>query len=166
MTSATKVGEIFTKAGDSYNKIGDMLVMLHPAAQELVTVEDKQQQQQIILSPQQTISIAQPQQQQVIRTIATTGVAATPTYVSVGGQAAQVVNGVVTIPQGQIQTLDGNFIKTEVVNTPLAVQQIQQPDVSALLEAAVSQTEAGTFITSDPPVVANEEEIAHIVNSG
>ena len=27
MNSATKVGEIFTKAGDSYNKIGDMLVL-------------------------------------------------------------------------------------------------------------------------------------------
>ena len=44
MNSATKVGEIFTKAGDSYNKIGDMLVMLHPAAQELIALEEANQQ--------------------------------------------------------------------------------------------------------------------------
>lgn len=42
MNSATKVGEIFAKAGDSYNKIGDMIVMLHPAAQELMALEEKQ----------------------------------------------------------------------------------------------------------------------------
>lgn len=69
MNSATKVGEIFTKAGDSYNKIGDMLVMLHPAAQELVALEEankaqllafeQQQQQQLLLAAQQ-----QQQQQQ------------------------------------------------------------------------------------------------------
>lgn len=35
MNSASKVGEIFTKAGDAFNKLGDMIVLLHPSAQEL-----------------------------------------------------------------------------------------------------------------------------------
>jgi len=77
MNSATKVGEIFTKAGDSYNKIGDMLVMLHPAAQELVALEEankqqllafeQQQQQQLLLAAQQ-----QQQQQQAAATLTLT----------------------------------------------------------------------------------------------
>ena len=116
-----------------------------------------------------TITLAQPfqQQQQAIRTVTAAGTpSGTTTYVNVGGHTAQVVNGVVTLPAGHHLTTD-QFIKTEVVNanTPLAVQQIQAPDVSALLEAAVSQTEAAGFITSDPPVVANEEEIGHIVHT-
>ena len=41
MNTATKVGEIFTKAGDSYNKIGDMIIMLAPAAQELIAIDEK-----------------------------------------------------------------------------------------------------------------------------
>ena len=41
MNTATKVGEIFTKAGDSYNKIGDMIIMLAPAAQELIAIYEK-----------------------------------------------------------------------------------------------------------------------------
>ena len=48
---------------------------------------------------------------------------------------------------------------------------LQAPDVSALLEAAVSQQEAqqaaqgGALVTSDPPAVANEEEISNIVHT-
>lgn len=43
MNTATKVGEIFTKAqaGDSYNKIGDMIIMLAPAAHELIAIDEK-----------------------------------------------------------------------------------------------------------------------------
>jgi hypothetical protein len=68
------------------------------------------------------------------------------------------------------------IIQAELPQTPLAVQQIQAPDVSALLEAAVSQQEAqqqqhavasqgGALVTSDPPAVANEEEISNIVHT-
>lgn len=56
MNTATKVGEIFSKvqAGDSYNKIGDMIIMLAPAAHELIAIDEKnaiyydQQQQQTV----------------------------------------------------------------------------------------------------------------------
>ena len=43
MNTATKVGEIFTKAqaGDQYNKIGDMIIMLAPAAHELIAIDEK-----------------------------------------------------------------------------------------------------------------------------
>ncbi len=42
MTSASKVGQIFTQAGNAYSKLGDMIVRLHPAAQELHAIEEKQ----------------------------------------------------------------------------------------------------------------------------
>lgn len=42
MTSASKVGQIFTQAGNAYSKLGDMIVRLHPAAQELHVIEEKQ----------------------------------------------------------------------------------------------------------------------------
>ena len=35
MNSAAKVGEIFTKAGETFHKLADMTVMLDPVAQEL-----------------------------------------------------------------------------------------------------------------------------------
>ena len=40
MSSAAKVGEIFTKAGDSYNKLGNMIMRLHPTGQELTDLEE------------------------------------------------------------------------------------------------------------------------------
>ena len=40
MSSAAKVGEIFTKAGDSYNKLGTMIMQLHPTGQELTALEE------------------------------------------------------------------------------------------------------------------------------
>lgn len=39
MNSASEVGEIFTRAGDAYNKLGDMIMTLHPAGQELQALE-------------------------------------------------------------------------------------------------------------------------------
>ena len=36
MNSASKVGEIFTKAGETFHKLADMTVMLDPVARELV----------------------------------------------------------------------------------------------------------------------------------
>lgn len=45
MNSASKVGEIFKKAGDAYNELGDMIVLLHPSAQELNNILDQQQKQ-------------------------------------------------------------------------------------------------------------------------
>ena len=39
MSSAAKVGEIFTKAGESYNKLGEMIMLLHPTGQELTALE-------------------------------------------------------------------------------------------------------------------------------
>lgn len=204
MNSATKVGEIFTKAGDSYNKIGDMLVMLHPAAQELIALEEanqqkllafeQQQQQQLLLAAQQqqqgatTITLQQlqqqqqpqqqQQQQQLPTATRTTVTPAAPTYISIGGHTVPVINGTVAIPAGGIagiqagQTLqlsDGTLIKTE----PASQQMIQSHDVSALLESAVSQSDAGSggggsaqhsFIKfEDTPVVANEEEIGQVL---
>ena len=41
MNTATKVGEIFSKAGDQYNKIGDLIIMLAPAAHELIAIDEK-----------------------------------------------------------------------------------------------------------------------------
>jgi hypothetical protein len=41
MTSASKVGQIFTQAGSAYSQLGDMIMRLHPAAQEIQTIEDK-----------------------------------------------------------------------------------------------------------------------------
>ena len=35
MNSAAKVGEIFTKAGETFHKLADMTVMLDPVSQEL-----------------------------------------------------------------------------------------------------------------------------------
>ena len=35
MNSANNVGELFTKAGEAYNKLGDQIMNLHPAAKEL-----------------------------------------------------------------------------------------------------------------------------------
>lgn len=201
MNSATKVGEIFTKAGDSYNKIGDMLVMLHPAASELIALEEanqqkmlafEQQQQQLqqqLLAAQQqqgvaTITLQQPQQQQQQQqpqqqtvqqpTATRTTVTPAPQYISIGGHTVRVINGTVAIPAGGIagiqagQTLqlsDGTLIKTEP-----AQSIIQSHDVSALLDAAVSQTDSGggsaqqSFIKfEDTPVVANEEEIGQVL---
>ena len=40
MSSAAKVGEIFTKAGDSYNKLGNMIMRLHPTGLELTALEE------------------------------------------------------------------------------------------------------------------------------
>lgn len=220
MNSATKVGEIFTKAGDSYNKIGDMLVMLHPSAQDLIALEEanqqkllaaEQQQQQQLLAAQQlaaqqqaaaaaagsgaaatiTLAAAQQQQQQQAavgsRVTSTSGPAPTtpqpaPTYISIGGVTVPVINGTVTLPAGGIhgiqagQTLqlgDGTLIKTEAA--PAGQGGVMGADVSALLEAAVSQASepvqpggqpgpgggpATQFIKfEDTPVVANEEEI-------
>merc|ERR1719384_1036320 len=78
MNTATKVGEIFTKTqtGDTYNKIGDMIIMLAPQAHELIAIDEKnaiyydQQQQQTVqlvsgnaVSPQpQSASAGQTQQ--------------------------------------------------------------------------------------------------------
>jgi len=39
MNSARNVGEIFKKAGESYSKLGDMVLLLHPAAAELAKME-------------------------------------------------------------------------------------------------------------------------------
>lgn len=222
MNSATKVGEIFTKAGDSYNKIGDMLVMLHPPAQDLIALEEanqqkllaaEQQQQQQLLAAQQlasqqqaaeqaaaiTLAAAQQQQQQQAavgsRVTSTSGPAPptpqpAPTYISIGGVTVPVINGTVTLPAGGIhgiqagQTLqlgDGTLIKTEaapagqtlqlsdgtLIKTEVAAGHggVMGADVSALLEAAVSQASEPAqpgqqFIKfEDTPVVANEEEI-------
>jgi hypothetical protein len=115
------------------------------------------------------------------------------------GQAGNVVNVVTSSPNQQIingislpqqplplvqqqqqyvhqqhpSTSKTTIIKAEIPNnTPLAVQQIQTPDVSALLEAAVCQQEAqhqaaaqGTLVTTEAPAVANEEEISNIVQT-
>lgn len=35
MNSASKVGEIFTKAGEAFNKLGDQMILLHPLAQDI-----------------------------------------------------------------------------------------------------------------------------------
>ena len=35
MNSASKVGEIFTKAGEAFNELGDKIILLHPLAQEI-----------------------------------------------------------------------------------------------------------------------------------
>ena len=43
MDSAKSVGEIFKRAGEAYNKLGDRVLLLHPAAQELIAIEQKQQ---------------------------------------------------------------------------------------------------------------------------
>lgn len=40
MSSAAKVGEIFNKAGESYNKLGTMIMRLHPTGQELTDLEE------------------------------------------------------------------------------------------------------------------------------
>ena len=40
MNSATKVGEIFTKAGESFHKMADMTMMLDAKAQELNASND------------------------------------------------------------------------------------------------------------------------------
>ena len=40
MSSAAKVGEIFTKAGESYNKLGEMIMLLHPTGRELSALEE------------------------------------------------------------------------------------------------------------------------------
>lgn len=40
MSSAAKVGEIFTKAGQSYDKLGTMIMRLHPTGQELTALEE------------------------------------------------------------------------------------------------------------------------------
>lgn len=42
MTSASKVGLIFTEAGNAYSKLGEMIMLLHPVAQELHVLEEKQ----------------------------------------------------------------------------------------------------------------------------
>ena len=41
MTSASKVGQIFTQAGSAYSQLGDMIMRLHPAAQEVQAIEEK-----------------------------------------------------------------------------------------------------------------------------
>ena len=43
MNSATKVGEIFTKAGESFHKMADMTMMLDAKAQEVNTTSVKKQ---------------------------------------------------------------------------------------------------------------------------
>ena len=116
MNTATKVGEIFTKAGDSYNKIGDMIIMLAPAAQELIALDEKQalyydqQQQQTIqlVNPQQASQGAQ-QQQQVITL--------TPE------QAAAAGINIAHIAQ---QQQPGTNIKYEIAAAQLAPQSHQQ----------------------------------------
>ena len=48
MNSATKVGEIFTKAGESFHKMADMTMMLDAKAQDLNVTSVKKQ---VRLSP-------------------------------------------------------------------------------------------------------------------
>ena len=43
MNSATKVGEIFTKAGESFHKMADMTMMLDAKAQDLNVTSVKKQ---------------------------------------------------------------------------------------------------------------------------
>ena len=43
MNSATKVGEIFTKAGESFHKMADMTMMLDAKAQDLNATSGKKQ---------------------------------------------------------------------------------------------------------------------------
>ena len=43
MNSATKVGEIFTKAGESFHKMADMTMMLDAKAQDLNATSVKKQ---------------------------------------------------------------------------------------------------------------------------
>ena len=43
MNSATKVGEIFTKAGESFHKMADMTMLLDVKAQELNATTIKKQ---------------------------------------------------------------------------------------------------------------------------
>ena len=43
MNSATKVGEIFTKAGESFHKMADMTMLLDVKAQELSATTVKKQ---------------------------------------------------------------------------------------------------------------------------
>lgn len=51
MNSATKVGEIFTKAGESFHKMADMTMMLDAKAQEVNTTGVKKQ---ATIEPKQT----------------------------------------------------------------------------------------------------------------
>ena len=39
MNSASQVGDIFKRAGESYNKLGDLIVLLSPEAAELNILE-------------------------------------------------------------------------------------------------------------------------------
>ena len=39
MNSASQVGDIFKRAGESYNKLGDLIVLLNPEAAELNILE-------------------------------------------------------------------------------------------------------------------------------
>ena len=47
MNSASKVGEIFTKAGESFHKLADMTTMLDPVAQDLNNLNQPKTQQSV-----------------------------------------------------------------------------------------------------------------------
>ena len=49
MNSAAKVGEIFTKAGESFHKLADMTTMLDPVAQDLNSLNQPKTQQSVSL---------------------------------------------------------------------------------------------------------------------
>ncbi len=38
-SSARQIGEIFSRAGEAYNQLGDAIMMLHPTGQELLRLE-------------------------------------------------------------------------------------------------------------------------------
>ncbi|TRY63380.1 hypothetical protein TCAL_00429 [Tigriopus californicus] len=41
MNSASRVGAIFSQAGESYSKLGDMVMQLHPVAKDLPPTLDQ-----------------------------------------------------------------------------------------------------------------------------
>ena len=49
MNSTAKVGEIFTKAGESFHKLADMTTMLDPVAQDLNNLNQPKTQQSVSL---------------------------------------------------------------------------------------------------------------------
>ena len=49
MNSTAKVGEIFTKAGESFHKLADMTTMLDPVAQDLNNLNQPKPQQSVSL---------------------------------------------------------------------------------------------------------------------
>nr|CAH7757693.1 unnamed protein product [Callosobruchus chinensis] len=69
MSSASKVGEIFTAAGQAFNRLGDLTMQLHPNAEsptgsQIRTALKKKAFEDAGLPIRQITTVAQPQQTQ------------------------------------------------------------------------------------------------------